>query len=145
MLQVYKHSNGHLEDDISLATAEKGSWINIINPDSEDLQLVSMIAEIPTDVLKTPLDTEERSHVELEDNYIFVVINIPVLRGTDSYDALPLGVFITPDFIISQQPEPRLHRKVCITALVRLNVYHIVEELSISGGALVPVKCFLRI
>ena len=91
MLQVYKHSNGHLEDDISLATAEKGSWINIINPDSEDLQLVSMIAEIPTDVLKTPLDTEERSHVELEDNYIFVVINIPVLRGTDSYDALPLG------------------------------------------------------
>ena len=52
---------------------------------------------------------------------------------------------LTPDFIISQQPEPRLHRKVCITALVRLNVYHIVEELSISGGALVPVKCFLRI
>ena len=51
----------------------------------------------------------------------------------------------TPDFIISQQPEPRLHCKVCITALVRLNVYHIVEELSISGGALVPVKCFLRI
>ena len=52
---------------------------------------------------------------------------------------------LTPDFIISQQPEPRLHRKVCITALVRLNVYHIVEELSISGSALVPVKCFLRI
>lgn len=101
MLQVYKHNNGHLEDNISLATAEKGSWINIVNPNSEDLQLVSMIAEIPTDVLKTPLDTEERSHVELEDNYIFVVINIPVLRGTDSYDALPLGIFITPDFIIT--------------------------------------------
>ena len=51
----------------------------------------------------------------------------------------------TPDFIISQQPEPRLHCKVCITALVRLNVHHVVKELPVGGGALVPVKCFLRI
>ncbi|WP_301859514.1 magnesium transporter CorA family protein [uncultured Megasphaera sp.] len=101
MLQVYKHSNGHLEDNISLASAEKGSWINVVNPDSEDLQLVSMVTEIPTDVLKTALDTEERSHVELEDNYIFVVINIPIILETDSYDTLPLGIFITPDFIIT--------------------------------------------
>lgn len=101
MFQIYKHNNGHLEDNISLASAEKGSWINIVNPDSEDLQLVSMITEIPTDVLKTALDTEERSHVELEDNYVFVVINIPILRETDSYDTLPLGIFITPDFIIT--------------------------------------------
>lgn len=101
MVQVYKHSNGHLEDNISLTSAEKGSWINVINPDSEDLQLVSMVTEIPTDVLKTALDTEERSHVELEDNYVFVVINIPIILETDSYDTLPLGIFITPDFIIT--------------------------------------------
>lgn len=43
MIQVYKHSNGHLEDNISLASAEKGSWIHVVNPDSEDLQLVSMV------------------------------------------------------------------------------------------------------
>ena len=101
MIQVYKHSNGHLEDNISLASAEKGSWIHVVNPDSEDLQLVSMVTEIPTDVLKTALDTEERSQVEIEDNYIFVVINIPIILETDSYDTLPLGIFITPDFIIT--------------------------------------------
>ena len=80
MLQVYKHINGHLEDDLSLTTAEKGSWINVVNPDSDDLQIVSMVTEIPTDVLKTALDTEERSHVEIEDEYIFVVINIPIIQ-----------------------------------------------------------------
>ena len=101
MIQVYKHSNGHLDGNISLASAEKGSWINVVNPDSDDLQLVSMVTEIPTDVLKTALDTEERSHVEIEDNYIFVVINIPIILETDSYDTLPLGIFITPDFIIT--------------------------------------------
>ena len=50
-------------------------------------------------MLKTALDTEERSHVELEDNYIFVVINIPIILKRN--DTLPLGIFITPDFIIT--------------------------------------------
>ena len=99
MLEVFKHNNGHLEDDLSIATAEKGSWINVVNPDSDDLQIVSMVTEIPTDVLKMALDTEERSRVEIEDDYVFVVINIPIILETDSYDTLPLGVCITPDFI----------------------------------------------
>ena len=100
MLEVFKHNNGHLEDDLSIATAEKGSWINVVNPDSDDLQIVSMVTEIPTDVLKMALDTE-RSRVEIEDDYVFVVINIPIILETDSYDTLPLGVFITPDFIVT--------------------------------------------
>ncbi|MBS5718633.1 MAG: magnesium transporter CorA family protein, partial [Megasphaera micronuciformis] len=66
-----------------------------------DLQIVSMVTEIPTDVLKMALDTEERSRVEIEDDYVFVVINIPIILETDSYDTLPLGVFITPDFIVT--------------------------------------------
>ncbi len=101
MLEVFKHNNGHLEDDLSIATAEKGSWINVVNPDSDDLQIVSMVTEIPTDVLKMALDTEERSRVEIEDDYVFVVINIPIILETDSYDTLPLGVFITPDFNVT--------------------------------------------
>ena len=101
MLEVFKHNNGHLEDDLSIATAEKGSWINVVNPDSDDLQIVSMVTEIPTDVLKMALDTEERSLVEIEHDYVFVVINIPIILETDSYDTLPLGVFITPDFIVT--------------------------------------------
>lgn len=101
MLEVFKHNNGHLEDDLSIATAEKGSWINVVNPDSDDLQIISMVTEIPTDVLKMALDTEERSRVEIEDDYVFVVINIPIILETDSYDTLPLGVFITPDFIVT--------------------------------------------
>ena len=101
MLEVFKHNNGHLEDDLSIATAEKGSWINVVNPDSDDLQIVSMVTEIPTDVLKMALDTEERSRVEIEDDYVFVVINIPIILETDSYDTLHLGVFITPDFIVT--------------------------------------------
>lgn len=102
MLRVYKHDEeGELLSDMTVADAAKGSWINLVNPDSDELALVNIMTEIPTEVLKTALDIEERSHVEVEDNYIFIVINIPVIRGVDSYDALPLGIFITPDFFIT--------------------------------------------
>lgn len=101
MLTVYTHDEGELVSDLTVADAGKGSWINLVNPDPDELSLVNIMTEIPTDVLKTALDTEERSHVEIEENYIFVVINIPALRGSDSYDTVPLGIFLTPDFFIT--------------------------------------------
>ncbi len=101
MLTVYKHDERGLISDETVADATKGSWINLVNPDLDELSLVNIMTEIPTDVLKAALDVEERSHVEVEDNYIFVVINIPVSRGSDSYDTLPLGIFVTPDFLIT--------------------------------------------
>lgn len=101
MLTVYKHSDGELISDTTVADATKGSWVNLVNPDPDDLALINMMTEIPTDVLKTALDMEERSHVEIEEDYIFVVINIPAIRGVDTYDTVPLGIFITPDFFIT--------------------------------------------
>jgi len=101
MLTVYKHSDGELISDTTVADATKGSWINLVNPDPDDLALINMMTQIPTEVLKTALDMEERSHVEIEEDYIFVVINIPAIRGIDTYDTVPLGIFITPDFFIT--------------------------------------------
>ena len=101
MLTVHKHVEGELFTDSTVQDATKGSWINLVNPDPDELAIVNMMTQIPTDVLKAALDTEERSHVEIEDEYIFVVINIPVLRGSDVYDAVPLGVFVTEDFFIT--------------------------------------------
>lgn len=101
MITVYKHNDRELISDQTVADATKGSWINMVNPDPDEVALINIMTEIPTDVLRAALDTEERSHVEVENNYIFVVINIPVLRGVDSYDTVPLGIFITPDFFIT--------------------------------------------
>ena len=101
MITVYKHIEEELVADYTVSDATKGSWVNLVNPDPDELSLINILTEIPTDVLKTALDMEERSHVELEDNYIFVVINIPVIRGSDMYDTVPLGIFLTPDFFIT--------------------------------------------
>ena len=74
MITVYKHIEEELVSDSTVSDATKGSWVNLVNPDPDELSLINILTEIPTDVLKTALDMEERSHVELEDNYIFIVI-----------------------------------------------------------------------
>lgn len=106
MLKAYKHDENHVLREISLETAEKGSWINCSSPTMEELNLLSRISALPVDVLQTALDREERSHVELEDSYIFVVVNTPVVLEKDAYDALPLGIFLTRTFFITVCLEP---------------------------------------
>ncbi len=101
MLKAYKHDAGHVLCEIPLKEAEKGSWINCYAPDPDDLQKLSEISDIPIDSLQTVLDREERSHVELEDNYMFVVVNTPIVIGRDAYDALPLGIFLTQRFFVT--------------------------------------------
>ncbi len=101
MLQAYKHDENHILCDVQLDRLEKGSWINCSAPSEEELNRLTELTGIPVDSLQTALDREERSHVEMEDDYIFVVVNTPVVLETDAYDALPLGIFITRQYFVT--------------------------------------------
>lgn len=101
MLTAYKHDENHKLCPVALEDIEKGSWINCAEPTAEELETLNKITGIPVDSLQTALDREERSHVELEDEYIFVVVNTPVVLETDAYDALPLGIFITDQVFVT--------------------------------------------
>ena len=100
MLNIYK-SNCITLIKQTLETVEKGSWINLVSPTTEELTAIALLLNVPIDVLKTALDEEERSHVEIEDNYLLVITNIPMMRGKDIYDTLPLGMLITPDYFVT--------------------------------------------
>lgn len=101
MLNAYKHNANHELISVDIDSAEKGSWINCSAPTEEELIHIHKLTGIPVNSLQTVLDREERSHVELEDEYIFVVVNTPVLLCEDSYDALPLGIFITRMYFVT--------------------------------------------
>jgi len=105
MLKIWK-SNCVTLIEQSLESMEKGAWLNLVSPTQEEINIVSALSNVPIDVMKTALDEEERSHVEIEDNYILIVTNIPMMRGKDSYDTLPLGIIITPDYFITVCLEP---------------------------------------
>lgn len=101
MLKIYKSLESGPLQELSLKTLEKGSWINIIAPTPYELKVVGNLTEVEPDFLKSALDDEERSHTDVEDNCVMVLTNVPVLRGRDSYDTLPLAIIVTTDYVIT--------------------------------------------
>ncbi|MDD4601580.1 hypothetical protein SDC9_04187 [bioreactor metagenome] len=100
MLQIYK-SNCNTLNVLTAATTEKGAWVNLINPTVEELAITAEITGVNSDMLKAALDEEERSRTETDDGCLLVITNIPVVRGKDGYDTLPLGIIVTADYFIT--------------------------------------------
>lgn len=101
MLKIYKSSESGPLLELGIKTLERGAWINLVNPTPYELKVVSTLTEVELDFLKSALDEEERSHTELEDNCVMIITNVPIMRGHDSYDTLPLGIIITQDYMIT--------------------------------------------
>lgn len=79
---------------------EKGSWIHITNPTDEEVSYTGNVCQVPAEVIKYALDEEESSRIDYDDNYVLVIIKIPVVSN-DIYDTLPLGIIITEDCFVT--------------------------------------------
>ena len=101
MLKIFKSLESGPLQPLTLKTLEKGAWINIIDPTPYELKVVSNLTEVEPDFLRSALDDEERSHTDVEDNSVMVLTNVPVMRGQDSYDTLPLAIILTDDYFIT--------------------------------------------
>lgn len=110
MLAILKTTLTGLE---RLEGFEPGSWIDLVSPTEEELQRVSEELSIPLDLLKGPLDEEEKSRIDVEDGLTHVIVDIPILVRTEEdqgYDTIPLGMLVHPDYFITTclRPNPIL-------------------------------------
>ena len=101
MLKIYKSMESGPLQELTLKTLEKGAWINIIDPTPYELKVVSNLTQVEPDFLRSALDDEERSHIDIEDDSVMVLTNVPICRDDDSYDALPLAIILTEEVIIT--------------------------------------------
>ena len=91
MYKVVKSTDQGL-DELELDNLEKGYWLNIVAPSMEELQEISAATKIQMDFLSAALDEEEKSRIEVDDDQILILVDIPFLRSNKDYDTLPLGV-----------------------------------------------------
>ena len=105
MYKIMKSTENGL-DELELAGLEKGCWIDVVAPSEEELQEIAAATKIQMDFLTAPLDEEEKSRIEIEDDQILVLVDIPFLRSNKDYDTLPLGSIITENFITTVCLEP---------------------------------------
>ncbi len=105
MYKIVKSSDTSL-DELEISTLEKGSWIDAVAPSEEELQEIAAATNIQMDFLTAALDEEEKSRIEIEDDQILVLVDIPFLRSNKDYDTLPLGIIITENHIVTVCLEP---------------------------------------
>lgn len=101
MLNVYK-TNQNLElEKIDISKVDKDSWIKIINPTENEINQVIKMTNCPLDFLSASLDENEHSRVELEDDFMLIIINIPFLVSKNKYDTIPIGIIFSDKFFIT--------------------------------------------
>ena len=101
MLAIFKTTPTGLT---RLEEFEPDSWIDLVSPTEEELERVSRELQIPLDLLKGPLDEEEKSRIDVEDGLTHVIVDIPVLvREEDQlgYETIPLGMLLHHDYFIT--------------------------------------------
>ena len=101
MVDIYKTNNRILS---KLGSIEEGCWINMVNPTSSELSLISGYFDIDADDLATALDDEESSRISLEDGYTLILVDIPtpeVRHEKKMYTTIPLGIILKNDAIIT--------------------------------------------
>ncbi|MBE5763568.1 MAG: magnesium transporter CorA family protein [Clostridiales bacterium] len=110
MIEIFKTNS---ENKLEVITEEsymandfdpKHCWINLVNPSDKEVALISKMSGVDDDAIKAALDDEERSRIELEDNYALVLVDIPVIEEEDdyySYFTIPLGTIVKDDLFIT--------------------------------------------
>ena len=87
-----------------LEQEEPGCWIALFEPTSNELASVARTLEIDGDDLRAPLDLEEVSRVESEEDYTMFIVDTPVLDkaiGEHGCKTIPIGIFSTSTHVVS--------------------------------------------
>ncbi|HIX68367.1 MAG TPA: magnesium transporter CorA family protein [Candidatus Anaerostipes excrementavium] len=101
MINYYRTMDHQLNE---ISEVIEGSWISLIHPTAAELVQVSREYKIDLDHLKAPLDEEERSRIEVEDDYTLIIVDIPVTeerKEKEYFLTIPCGIILTNEVIIT--------------------------------------------
>ncbi|RGY97599.1 magnesium transporter CorA family protein [Clostridium sp. AM58-1XD] len=101
MIRIFRTEDGiiHQTDEI-----ESGCWIALTDPTATEILEIAEHFHIDPDDLRAPLDEEERSRIETEDEYTLIVVDIPLIEernGKDWYETIPMGIITTEGALIT--------------------------------------------
>ena len=84
-------------------TWENNSWINIEVPTKEDKKYIINSLNIPEEFYNDIEDIDERSRIEIENGWTFVLLRIPYkdVNHSSPYFTVPLGVLFKEDVFVT--------------------------------------------
>ncbi len=101
MIKIIKTTENGVEQ---IPDVINNCWINVIDPTPEEIYQLNDLG-IPREFLTYPLDVDELSRSEKEDDgTLLIIVRVPFYQGPKSdipYITLPLGIIVTGKFIVT--------------------------------------------
>lgn len=107
MITSFRHSEDIDKHIIKTPLDHTASWINVVEPDREEIENLMEQYNIPEDFIRDPLDSEESSRIEYDEDtgYSLIIIDLPIVNSTNrsvlSFVTIPLGIIIGNGIIIT--------------------------------------------
>lgn len=111
MIKIYKSHNDILEKKLFSISetleveklTEKNTWIHLSNPTEEEIRVVTHSFDIPEEHVRAALDEEEKARLEIDDDIILVIIDVPIHDENNrcSFTTVPLGIILLKDHILT--------------------------------------------
>ena len=101
MIRIFKTEDGAMHEKEEM---QPGCWIALTNPTASEIIDIADTYQIDPDHLRAPLDEEERSRIEVEEEYTLVLVDIPSIEernGKDWFVTIPLAIITTKDVLIT--------------------------------------------
>ena len=101
MIRIFKTMDGKIHQ---VEEASEGCWLALTDPTATEIFEVSNQFHIEVDDLRAPLDEEERSRIEVEDDYTLIIVDIPVTeerKEKEYFLTIPCGIILTNEVIIT--------------------------------------------
>lgn len=105
MITAYKHSP--TDTIIESELDQTASWVNVVDPNWEEIEMLIARYDIPEDFIRDPLDREESARVEYDEDshYSLIILDLPIINDTNSkvlsFITIPLGIIIGNKKIIT--------------------------------------------
>ncbi|HCY8889634.1 TPA: magnesium transporter CorA family protein [Staphylococcus aureus] len=107
MITSFRHSEDIDKHIIKTPLDRTASWINVVEPDREEIENLMEQYNIPEDFIRDPLDSEESSRIEYDEDtgYSLIIIDLPIVNSTNrsvlSFVTIPLGIIIGNGIIVT--------------------------------------------
>ncbi|HCY6907507.1 TPA: magnesium transporter CorA family protein [Staphylococcus aureus] len=107
MITSFRHSEDIDKHIIKTPLDHTASWINVVEPDREEIENLMEQYNIPEDFIRDPLDSEESSRIEYDEDtgYSLIIIDLPIVNSTNrsvlSFATIPLGIIIGNGIIVT--------------------------------------------
>ena len=104
MIKLFKEEQKKLvtiEDQENIfEKIEKNIWIHISDAKYDDINKLSQITKIDKDLLITAMDDEESAHLDVDDDYTMIVLDVPIYVD-HIYETYPFIIIYNNDYYIT--------------------------------------------